>query len=382
MTRSDRTWLTTGQAAELCSVTPATVLNWIRKGRLAGGRTAGGHYRLPRAAVESLLNESRRPVGQAAASSRSRQPLHCWEYFSDGTEVRPECRRCPVHAVRASWCFQVARLDPDLGVGGPLCPTTCAECAYYRRVLNLPTNVLVVTSDRELIARLEAGASEDIVLRFAHNAYEASMVVQDFLPAFAVVDQENIEGSDDGLVRELARDRRLPGLKIVLALAPGAAAPGTVGGWPSIVAAIEKPFPVARIADVIAGFPVAALAADELAVLSQPGRKRTPMTRDAVNALTASQSEDGFLKDMADWDPAMAEALADIHGIGELTRDHWKVIEFVQYYYRTYGRGPPVIRIHKETGLSAADICKLFPCGMVRGAYRLAGLPRPPGCAG
>jgi sulfur relay (sulfurtransferase) DsrC/TusE family protein len=42
--------------------------------------------------------------------------------------------------------------------------------------------------------------------------------------------------------------------------------------------------------------------------------------------------------------------------------------------------GPPVVKIGKATGLNAADICRLFPCGVVRGAYRLAGLPRPAGC--
>jgi tRNA 2-thiouridine synthesizing protein E len=77
----------------------------------------------------------------------------------------------------------------------------------------------------------------------------------------------------------------------------------------------------------------------------------------------------------------MAESLAVEHKIGELTDDHWTVIEYVQEYYSTYGQGPPVVKVHKVTGLTSEDICKLFPCGMVKGAYRLAGLPRPPGCA-
>jgi tRNA 2-thiouridine synthesizing protein E len=83
---------------------------------------------------------------------------------------------------------------------------------------------------------------------------------------------------------------------------------------------------------------------------------------------------------MADWNRAEAQRLAIEHGVGELTDDHWKVIEFVQTYYRTYGLGPPVVRVHQETGLTSAEICDLFPCGMVKGAYRLSGLPRPPGC--
>jgi tRNA 2-thiouridine synthesizing protein E len=97
--------------------------------------------------------------------------------------------------------------------------------------------------------------------------------------------------------------------------------------------------------------------------------------------LEASSDDDGFLQTMASWDRAMAETLAELHDIGELTDEHWMVIEFVQEYYATYGTGPPVVKVHKETGLTSEDICRLFPCGMVKGAYRLAGLPRPPGCA-
>ena len=92
--------------------------------------------------------------------------------------------------------------------------------------------------------------------------------------------------------------------------------------------------------------------------------------------------EDGFLRTLDQWTPEEAQTLANKFDIGTLTEDHWKVIEFVQWYYRTYGKGPPVVKIHQETNLSSADICRLFPCGMVKGAYRLAGLPRPPGCAG
>ena len=93
-----------------------------------------------------------------------------------------------------------------------------------------------------------------------------------------------------------------------------------------------------------------------------------------------SVNDDGFLVTMSSWTRTAAEVLALEHEIGPLTDDHWRVIEYVQEYYRTYGKGPPVVKVHKETGMTSADICELFPCGMVKGAYRLAGLPRPPGC--
>ena len=90
--------------------------------------------------------------------------------------------------------------------------------------------------------------------------------------------------------------------------------------------------------------------------------------------------EDGFLKTIADWSREMAEELAEKNDIGPLTDEHWKVIEFVKGYYEAYGTGPPVVKIGKNTRMNVGEICKLFPCGVVRGAFRLAGLPRPPGC--
>ena len=97
-------------------------------------------------------------------------------------------------------------------------------------------------------------------------------------------------------------------------------------------------------------------------------------------AVEAALDEDGFLKTMSSWNRSMAEELDAKNDIGPLTEEHWKVIEFVKDYYLTHGTGPPVVKIGKATGLSNAEICQLFPCGVARGAYRLAGLPRPPGC--
>jgi len=91
----------------------------------------------------------------------------------------------------------------------------------------------------------------------------------------------------------------------------------------------------------------------------------------------------GFLEDRDFWTPEVAKKLARANDIGELvlTDAQWEVINFIKGYYDVYGMGPPIIKVAKHTGLSMKDICGLFPCGFVKGAYRLAGLPRPPGCA-
>lgn len=91
---------------------------------------------------------------------------------------------------------------------------------------------------------------------------------------------------------------------------------------------------------------------------------------------------EGFLADRNFWTPDVAEKLARAHEVGEikLSEKHWNVINFVKGYYEVFGVGPPIVKVAKHTGLSLKDFCGLFPCGLVKGAYRLAGLPRPPGC--
>jgi tRNA 2-thiouridine synthesizing protein E len=89
---------------------------------------------------------------------------------------------------------------------------------------------------------------------------------------------------------------------------------------------------------------------------------------------------DGFFNEVSNWNPEMAGELADRNELGPLNEDHWRIIEFVREYYQSHGVGPPVVRIGKALGLSPSRICELFPCGIARGAYRLAGLPRPMGC--
>ncbi len=93
-----------------------------------------------------------------------------------------------------------------------------------------------------------------------------------------------------------------------------------------------------------------------------------------------SLDQDGFLRQISSWTSETADELARRNDLGPLTETHWKIIHFVREYYLAHGEGPPIVKIGKATGLSAVEICALFPCGIARGAYRLAGLPRPSGC--
>ena len=104
------------------------------------------------------------------------------------------------------------------------------------------------------------------------------------------------------------------------------------------------------------------------------------MDNSAAVQLEGKLDNEGFLLDLANWTREMADELAVRNDVGPLSDEHWKIIEFVRMYYLETGQGPPIVKIGKATGLADRDICTLFPCGVVRGAYRLAGLPRPAGC--
>ncbi len=91
---------------------------------------------------------------------------------------------------------------------------------------------------------------------------------------------------------------------------------------------------------------------------------------------------DGFLNREEQWTRDLAEFLAKENLIvdGKLTDDHWKIIDYIREFYLSCGAGPSISKVGRATGLSSKRICELFPCGMARGAYRLAGLPKPHGC--
>jgi tRNA 2-thiouridine synthesizing protein E len=90
--------------------------------------------------------------------------------------------------------------------------------------------------------------------------------------------------------------------------------------------------------------------------------------------------EDGFLAEMSGWTREVGTRLAESNDLGPLTEEHWKIIDYVRQYYLAHGKGPLVMQIGKATGMTSRRICELFPCGVAKGAYRLAGLPRPSGC--
>ncbi len=90
--------------------------------------------------------------------------------------------------------------------------------------------------------------------------------------------------------------------------------------------------------------------------------------------------EDGYLRDIDTWDVRVAEQLAKLEGVGELTAEHWKLITAIRLHYERNKVSPLCRDILIEAGYSKMDMYRLFPSLGYRSAYKLAGLPKPVEC--
>lgn len=110
-----------------------------------------------------------------------------------------------------------------------------------------------------------------------------------------------------------------------------------------------------------------------------------------MNALIAEEREipldkDGFLMELADWSPAVAERLAAREGLA-LTEQHWAVLRVLRDFYHEFQLSPatrPLVkytatRLGPEVG-NSAHLNRLFNGTPAKLAAKLAGLPKPTNC--
>jgi excisionase family DNA binding protein len=258
--------LTTGQAAKLCAVTPDTVLKWIKKGRLAATRTAGGHFRVALPDLRPFLAGFGQPetgpqdrtlpllIPSQDGTKEDHGEAPCWEFLADDGEVREACRQCVVYRVRATRCFLMAGLETDVGHSLQFCEGSCENCGYFRRIQGKDTQVLFISSDDELVNRLDWFEEDSISLKFARNGYEASALVQDFRPEIAIIDMEGLPDQGFGLLDSIAADPRLPHVRVILVIPLGSMT--RMLQRPRhrlVVSLLEKPQLCDRIAEVVRG---------------------------------------------------------------------------------------------------------------------------------
>jgi tRNA 2-thiouridine synthesizing protein E len=99
-----------------------------------------------------------------------------------------------------------------------------------------------------------------------------------------------------------------------------------------------------------------------------------------------SVNEQGFLTQVDDWSPVVAEWLAQREGIS-LTDKHWEVLELLREYYATYDSSPAMRALVKYCRQRLGDekgrsiyLLRLFPGSPAKIGSKLAGLPKPANC--
>lgn len=105
-----------------------------------------------------------------------------------------------------------------------------------------------------------------------------------------------------------------------------------------------------------------------------------------VNGKSFETDEEGYLSNLSDWQPDLAEAMATADG-AELDENHWEVINFLREYYEEYQIAPAVRVLTKAIGKKLGKdkgnskyLYELFPYGPAKQACKYAGLPKPTGC--
>ncbi len=254
MPSEDCQLLTTGQAAELCSVKPDTIRKWIKRGRLVAMRTGGGHHRIALRQLAPYITQPDMKEGLADDSlACAGAPIRCWDYLSDQGQVRESCKECVVYRIRAAWCFAVAEIDCDIGHSRQFCGQSCEDCLYFQRMKGRAA-VLVVSEERDMLLADEDEEAGVLDLRFASNAYQVSALLNQFKPLMVVVDQALPANSAVELLGNLAADPRVPGIKCALAVNRGKL--GRVALPPSVQLELEKPFTHRLLRNLLDRFPV------------------------------------------------------------------------------------------------------------------------------
>jgi dissimilatory sulfite reductase related protein len=89
---------------------------------------------------------------------------------------------------------------------------------------------------------------------------------------------------------------------------------------------------------------------------------------------------DGFLTEPEKWNEEIARFLAKADGTGELTDNHWVIINYIRHYWKEKDNAPIVRSVCQNSNLRLKQFYKLFPMGPAKGACKIAGLPKPEGC--
>jgi len=102
--------------------------------------------------------------------------------------------------------------------------------------------------------------------------------------------------------------------------------------------------------------------------------------------LTQITDSEGFLLDLNDWTPEIAQAVADTVNI-QLSEEHWLVINATRAFYLEFDQSPSMrllVKWLKNNDLThlatSIKLMSLFGESPARQASLISGLPKPDNC--
>jgi dissimilatory sulfite reductase related protein len=104
------------------------------------------------------------------------------------------------------------------------------------------------------------------------------------------------------------------------------------------------------------------------------------MAQKTLGGKTLEVDEQGYLKNVADWNEEVAKLLAQDVGIQTMVEGHWKVVNFMRERFIKNGDSPSMRTLGKESGVNTKELYQLFPKGPAKLAAYVAGIPKPRGC--
>lgn len=121
--------------------------------------------------------------------------------------------------------------------------------------------------------------------------------------------------------------------------------------------------------------------------MAGPDRTASPATGLVLSVLGPDAfDQEGFLRDLGDWSPDVAEQIASAEGIA-LDEAHWEVISLLRAYYQEFDSSPAMRPLVKYAALKlGADkgksiyLMSLFPGSPAKIGSKIAGLPKPDNC--
>ena len=216
----EKKFCTTKEAADLLGVSVGTVQQWVESGLLQAWKTAGGHRRVTREAVENLLHK---PLTQSTSTLKAK--------------VKP------------------AATSAFVGVGSALvnAPTTRTEDVRQtdekRRM-----RVLVLEDDPDLLTlyKIKLGTwPMDPEVHGVPSAVSALIAIGRSAPDLLIADMR-MSGGLDGfdLLRQMHKTPEMANTTIVVVTGLDVDAIESRGGIPSGIEVLPKPIPFQRLQDI------------------------------------------------------------------------------------------------------------------------------------